>query len=88
MMREELATALDAFESDCRLDRMIIVPCNLLSIVQEARRLSSLHTVEGGYRSFDILHVAAALHLQADVFLSFDINQRKLATKEGLKIGP
>jgi hypothetical protein len=35
-------------------------------------------TVTGGHRAFDILHVAAAVHLGADEFLTFDSNQRKL----------
>jgi hypothetical protein len=42
----------------------------------------------GGHRAFAILHVAAALHLGASEFLTFDTNQRKLATTAGLKLGP
>jgi predicted nucleic acid-binding protein len=86
MVREDLAVAMDAFASDCRIGRFIIIPCNLSAVLVEARRLSGLYTVEGGYRSFDVLHVAAALHLGAGEFLSFDTNQRKLAAKEGLKL--
>ena len=37
-------------------------------------------------RSFDILHVAAAIHLGAKEFLTFDANQRKLAEAEGFKV--
>jgi predicted nucleic acid-binding protein len=32
--------------------------------------------VTGGHRAFDILHVAAAVYLGADEFLTFDSNQR------------
>jgi hypothetical protein len=38
-----------------------------------------------GHRGFDILHVAAALHFGTSEFLTFDTNQRKLATTVGLK---
>ena len=40
------------------------------------------------HRALDILHVAAAVHLGADEFLTFDFNQRKLALAAGLKPGP
>jgi predicted nucleic acid-binding protein len=49
-----------------------------------AERLSKTRTHTGGHRSFDILHIAAALQLEADAFLSFDGNQNTLAAAEGL----
>ena len=45
-----------------------------------------LQPVAGGHRGFDILHVAAALVLRADEFLTFDANQKKLAESEGLAV--
>jgi predicted nucleic acid-binding protein len=42
----------------------------------------------GGHRSLDVLHVATALHLGARELLTFDTNQRKLATAEKLKVKP
>jgi predicted nucleic acid-binding protein len=36
----------------------------------------------------DPLHVATALHVGASEFLSFDVNQRKLAAVEGLATRP
>jgi predicted nucleic acid-binding protein len=41
-----------------------------------------------GTRSLDLLHVAAALALEAKVFLSFDDRQRKAAASEGLQVKP
>jgi len=38
----------------------------------------------GGHRSLDVLHVATALHLGAQEFLTFDANQIKLARAEKL----
>jgi predicted nucleic acid-binding protein len=46
---------------------------------------SFLH-LRQGHRGFDILHVAAALQLQAAEFLTFDANQRRLANAEGLPV--
>ncbi len=40
------------------------------------------------HRSFDLLHVATALHLGTRDFLTFDANQRKLATAEKLRVKP
>ncbi|MDX2226294.1 MAG: type II toxin-antitoxin system VapC family toxin [Verrucomicrobiae bacterium] len=74
------------FEADCASGRLVIEICNLAAVVNEARRISATHTLTGGHRSFDILHVAAALHLGASEFLTFDANQKKLAGAEGLKV--
>ena len=62
--------------------------CGLAKAMVEAKRLSTGHTLTGGHRSFDVLHVAAAIHLQADVFLTFDANQRSLALSAGLMVCP
>ena len=53
-----------------------------------AETLSTRHTITSGHRSFDVLHVATALHLGAREFLTFDVNQRKLAAAEKLKVKP
>ena len=81
-------TILAAFEADLASGYFALPTCNLASVLIEARRLSASHTMTGGHRAFDILHVAAALHLGASEFLTFDTNQRKLATTVGLKPGP
>ena len=67
---------------------MIVEQVNLAQVVTEASRLSATHTVKGGHRSFDLLHVAVASHLGAGVFLSFDTNQAALAKRVGLKVAP
>ena len=72
------------FETDLVGGRIVEKVCNLADILAEATRLSSLHTLTGGHRGFDILHVAAAKIMGATHFLTFDTNQRKLAENEGL----
>jgi len=74
------------FEADCASGRLIIKICNLANVVDEAKRISATHTLTGGHRGFDILHVATALHLGAIEFLTFDAQQKKLAEAEGLKV--
>lgn len=51
-----------------------------------AERLAFQYTAKRGHRSFDILHVATALHIGVKGFLTFDANQKKLAQAEGLKV--
>ena len=51
-----------------------------------AERLSDKHTMAGCHRLIDILHVATSLHFGAEEFLTFDVNQKKLARAEGLKV--
>jgi predicted nucleic acid-binding protein len=53
-----------------------------------AVHLAKRHTARHGARSLDILHVAAAVSLEAQVFMTFDGRQRKLARSEGLRVIP
>lgn len=74
------------FEADQAAGRIVLQTCNLATAVDEAMRLSAAHTLTGGHRSFDILHVAAALTIDAKQFLTCDENQRRLAEAEGLSV--
>ena len=51
-------------------------------------RISARHTIRGGHRTLDVLHVATAIHARMDSFLTFDENQAGLARAEGLKARP
>ena len=53
-----------------------------------AKRLALKHTAGIGSRSLDVLHVAAATALGADILLSFDRSQRTLAAAAGLRVAP
>ncbi len=74
------------FEDAITAGRLVISKSILSAIVTEANRLSTNHTLTGGHRGFDILHVAAAKMIGATHFLTFDVNQRKLAENEGLVV--
>jgi predicted nucleic acid-binding protein len=85
---KDAASILTAFESDLKAGFLVMAHCDLEEVVLEAQRLSAIHTLEGGHRSFDILHVASARVLKAREFLTFDANQRRLAKAAGLVTGP
>ncbi len=59
----EAAMAWAQFEAAVQAGRLLKLPCNLADVLDEATRLSATHTLAGGHRGFDILHVAAALVL-------------------------
>ncbi len=77
-----------AYEADIKSGKLVVVPCNLADVLTKARQLSAARTLTEGHRAFDILHVAAALEYKAGQFLTFALNQRKLAQVEGLKVSP
>jgi len=74
------------FETDILGGRLVEKVCNLALVLAEATRLSATHTLTGGHRGFDILHVAAARIIGATHFLTFDANQKRLAKAAGLKL--
>jgi predicted nucleic acid-binding protein len=80
--------SLAAFDTDLRRGVLQPTPCDLAAVVSEAERLSESHSLTGGHRSFDLLHVATARVLKATTFLTFDRNQRKLAGAVRLAVDP
>lgn len=80
--------ALLQFENDLATGVAVLAPCNFQDVFRLAENLSKQHTAAHGHRSFDVLHVATALHLGAKEFLTFDVNQRKLAAAEKLTVQP
>jgi len=93
MQRQRITLAQrDALWQDVETDIAsgFLVPTSVSSeeLHKKARELSDRHTPTLGTRSLDLLHVAAALVLEAKEFLSFDDRQRKAAASEGLKVKP
>jgi predicted nucleic acid-binding protein len=78
------ASQLAMFENAITAGRLVFCKSNLSEILAEANRLSRFHTLTGGHRAFDILHVAAANAIGASHFLTFDANQKSLAESEGI----
>ena len=84
--KQEGMKMLADVQSDLDSRLLELVPAEWPDVLGIAERLSAHHTVTKGCRGFDILHVATALHLEAREFLTFDVNQRKLAEAEGLTV--
>lgn len=78
--------SLRAFEDDIgKFLRRRAMP---VATYEQALLLSRRHTRQNGVRSLDVLHVAIALELESEVFLTFDRGQKRLARSTGLKTRP
>ena len=80
--------ALANLDTDLKNGTVVVETVDWPDIHRLAETLSKRHTMKGGHRSLDTLHVATALHLHAREFLTFDVNQRILATTEKLNVKP
>jgi len=80
--------ALADLQTDLDSGAVVVAAADWPDVHRLAETLSKRHTMGSGHRGFDILHVATALHFGAREFLTFDANQRKLATAEKLKVKP
>jgi len=64
------------------------IPMAWTDVLIKAEQLSAHHTPKTGNRTLDILHVAAAIILGADTFLTFDNRQKALAKLAKLTVAP
>ncbi|HUF61473.1 MAG TPA: type II toxin-antitoxin system VapC family toxin [Verrucomicrobiales bacterium] len=65
---------------------LLDVTLDMDAAIQRAADLSSAHTERLGARAIDLLHVASALTLESELFLTTDERQTQLAKAEGLKV--
>jgi predicted nucleic acid-binding protein len=84
--KAEGAAMLRALQSDLADDILEMVAPDWADVHRIAEELSAKYTESGGHRLADILHVATAVHLGAEKFLTFDANQKKLAEAEGMVV--
>jgi predicted nucleic acid-binding protein len=80
-----LAEALADFSSDFAAGHLRQADILWRAALNRAAELSQRYTPKLGTRSLDVLHVACALELKLDSFLTFDTRQKQLATSVGLK---
>ena len=80
------ATLLKTLQADLAAGVLVVATVDWADVHHLAERLSSQSALAGGHRALDILHVATALHLGVDEFLTFDQNQGTLAIAEGLQV--
>lgn len=77
---------LQDLQSDLKNGLLTSVSVEWSQVHYLAEGLSLKYTPSAGYRFADILHVATALHLKVNQFLTFDLKQKHLAKAEGLKV--
>ncbi len=84
--RHEGVRMLRDFQSDLSSEVLGMVAVDWSDVYHIAERLSVQHTEDRGHRLTDILHVATAVHLGTENFLTFDASQRALAQAEGMSV--
>jgi predicted nucleic acid-binding protein len=65
---------------------LLDVTLDMDTAIALAARLSTAHAERLGARAIDLLHVAGALTLESELFLTTDSRQAQLAKAEGLKV--
>jgi len=83
---EALLQTIADFNSDLVSGHLRQVDILWRAALNRAAELSQLHTPKMGARSLDVLHVACAMELGLQRFLTFDSRQRQLAAAVGLKL--
>ena len=86
--KQEAQRTLDILQANIAAGRIMISPVEWQDVHSIAEKLSARHTMTGGHRTVDMLHVATAIHLEVKEVLTFDANQTALAKAVGLKVKP
>jgi predicted nucleic acid-binding protein len=87
-IRRERAGALSRLGQHRQRGVLAEAAMDMEAAIDRARELSVAHTDRLGARAIDLLHVACALLLETEVFLTFDQRQFELAKAEGLTVSP
>lgn len=82
----ETGRMLAQFDANVAAGAFVFGEVDWADVHSLAERLSAAHTRKGGHRTLDVLHVATALHLRAERFLTLDGQQAALARAAGLKV--
>lgn len=82
----ERNTALARAEHLLARGALVDVTLEMDSVLTRATSLAAAHTEKLGTRAIDLMHVAAALTLKSELFLTTDLRQGQLAKAEGLKV--
>ena len=85
-IRRERDAALGLIQRYVSQRAFIEISHDMDAAIESARRLSEKHTERLSCRGFDLLHVALALELECDTFLTSDRIQGALARAEGLDV--
>ncbi len=67
---------------------LLDVDVDMGAVISQAAELATVHTESLGVRAIDLLHVACALLLESELFLTTDFRQLHLAKAGGLAVVP
>lgn len=84
--RGEANRMMRDWEADTASGINRLVPFDMDAVLRLSRSYSLRLTASGGHRTMDMFHVATAVHLGAQKFLTFDERQRALADFAGLEV--
>ncbi len=82
----ERDAALGRLESFLARRTLLDVALEMDPVLTRATALSDTHTERLGLRAIDLLHVASALSLECEFFLTTDARQAQLARAEALEV--
>ena len=82
----ERDAALERLEHLVGRRALLDVSLDMDAVITRAADLSTVHTERLGARAIDLLHVAGALTLESELFLTTDARQAQLAKAEGLEV--
>jgi predicted nucleic acid-binding protein len=85
-IKREGDTSLGLIQTYISRRAFIEISHDMDSAIERARNLSTKHTERLGCRGFDLLHVALAIELECEAFLTADRIQGALARAEGLDV--
>jgi predicted nucleic acid-binding protein len=78
---------LRQMEADLHEETVLVhTPLDWVTVLRTAEKLGTAHTAVIGCRSADLFHVAAAVELEFDLFLTFDERQSRMAQRAGLSV--
>lgn len=80
-------TQIKQIDMDLRDESLLVhTPVDWVAVLRAAEKLGGANTENIGCRSGDLLHVAAAVELNIELFLTFDERQKKMAKAAGLVV--
>jgi predicted nucleic acid-binding protein len=82
----ERDAALGRLKSFLARRTLLDVAPDMDEVITRAAELATRHTERLGTRAIDLLHVAAAMALDSELFLTTDDRQAQLAKAEGLNV--
>ena len=84
--KSEAERMMGALAANVEAKSLLLATVEWPDVHSIAETLSATHTMKGGHRPMDILHLSTAKHLGVKHLLTFDENQKKLAVAEGLVV--